>query len=298
MIIRRTHRVLVWGMTGRQAGFWTERMIACGTQVVGGVNPARAGTSHLGLPVFASGAAARDAGADIDVALLFVPPHAVAGAAADAIDAGARLVVILAEHVPLHDTLTVHALARRAGARVIGPNTAGLVTPGEAFAGIMPAFNPRIFRPGHTGVVSRSGSLGTLACLELTRGGLGQSTFIGIGGDPIPGTGFREALEALDDDPRTDAMVLVGEIGGSQEQDAARTAAGLSKPVVAFIAGASAPPGRRMGHAGAIIGADGDSYAAKRQALEAAGVPVADTPGQIPDLVRQVLTIPVRRRRA
>jgi succinyl-CoA synthetase alpha subunit len=277
--------VLVWGVTGRQASFWTGHMIAGGTRVVGGVHPARAGESHLGLPVVGSG---RDLG--FDVALLFVPPAAVLAAAADAIEAGARLLVILAEHVPLHDVLFVHALAGRAGARVVGPNTAGLVTPGAAFAGIMPAFNDRVFRPGAVGVVSRSGSLGTLICLELVRAGLGQSAFIGIGGDPVPGIRSTDALAALEADPRTRAVVLVGEIGGTLEQEAAAFALTMTKPVVAFIAGAGAPPGRRMGHAGAIIDGTGAGHAAKCAALEQAGVRVAAIPGEVPALVRAALT--------
>ncbi len=285
MILTRQDRVLVWGITGRQASFWTGHMIASGTRVVGGVHPARAGEIHLDLPVVASG---RDLG--FDVALLFVPPAAVLAAAADAIEAGARLLAILAEHVPLHDVLTVHALARRAGTRVVGPNTAGLVTPGAGFAGIMPAFNDRVFRPGAVGVVSRSGSLGTLICLELVRAGLGQSAFIGIGGDPVPGTSFRDALAALAADARTRAIVLVGEIGGAQEQEAAAFAQTMTKPVVAFIAGASAPPGRRMGHAGAIISGAGAGHATKRAALERAGVRVAATPGEVPALVLAALT--------
>jgi succinyl-CoA synthetase alpha subunit len=284
MILSAQDRVLVWGITGRQASFWTAHMIACGTRVAGGVNPARAGSQHLDRPVVASG---REIG--FEVALLFVPPAAVLGAATDAIEAGARLVIILAEYVPLHDVLAVHALARRGGTRVIGPNTAGLVTPGAAFAGIMPAFNHRVFQPGVVGVVSRSGSLGTLICLELVRAGLGQSAFIGIGGDPVPGTSFREALEALEADARTGAAVLVGEIGGALEQEAAAFARTMTKPVVAFIAGASAPPGRRMGHAGAIITGDGAGHAAKRAALEQAGVSVVSTPGGIPGAVLDAL---------
>ena len=286
MIVTREDRVLVWGVTGRQATFWTERMIAYGTRVIGGVNPARAGSERLGLPVYAAGREAPG----VDVALFFVPPSAVLAAVRDALDAGARLLVVLAEHVPLHDVLAAHALARRAGARIVGPNTAGLVTPGEAFAGIMPAFNERVFRPGDIGVVSRSGSLGTLICLELTRAGFGQSAFIGVGGDPVPGTGSREALEALEADPRTRAAVLVGEIGGTLEQDAGAFAASMTKPVVAFVAGASAPPGRRMGHAGAIVSGDGAGYAAKRAALEQAGVRVACTPGAVPALLIEALT--------
>jgi succinyl-CoA synthetase alpha subunit len=278
MILRATDRVAVWGVTGRQASFWTERMIACGTSVVGGVNPARAGALHLGLPVWGDAASA---GA-FDVALLFVPPAAVLAAALDAIASAARLVVILTEFVPVHDMLLVLATARRAGVTVVGANTAGLVTPGEAFAGIMPAFNARVFRPGRIGVVSRSGSLGTLVCLNLVRAGYGQSAFIGIGGDAVPGTTSREALAALEADPRTEAVVLLGEIGGGLEQDAAGLVRAMGKPVVSFIAGAAAPPGRRMGHAGAIIGGAGEGHAAKRAALEEAGAIVVATPADLP----------------
>jgi len=285
MILRRTDRVLVWGVTGRQAGFWTEKMIAARTRVVGGVNPARAGSVHLGLPVYGDGASA----GGVDIALLFVPPAAALAATGDAFAAGARVVVVLTEHIPLHDVMTMHALARRAGGRIVGPNTAGIVTPGEGFAGIMPAFNDRVFRPGAIGVVSRSGSLGTLVCLTLVRAGFGQSAFIGIGGDPLPGTSSAEALAALDADPRTEAIVLVGEIGGRMEQEAAAVAATLAKPVVAFVAGRAAPPDRRMGHAGAIVTGADVGWEAKRAALEAAGIVVAETPAQLPALLRAKL---------
>ncbi len=285
MILRATHRVLVWGMTARQATFWTEHMIAAGTRVVGGVNPQRAGSVHLGLPVLGQGTEA----GGIDVAVLFVPPAAALAAFRDAVAAGARIIVVLTEHIPLHDVMTMHALARRTGARMVGPNTAGLVTPGEGFAGIMPAFNGRIFQPGTIGVISRSGSLGTLVCLNLVRAGLGQSAFIGIGGDALPGTTTAEALAALDADPATRAIALVGEIGGRMEQEAALLAAQLSKPVVAFIAGAAAPPERRMGHAGAIADGGDAGWEAKCQALEQSGVAVARTPAEMPSLLIHLL---------
>jgi succinyl-CoA synthetase alpha subunit len=179
--------------------------------------------------------------------------------------------------------MAIHAAAARHGTRIVGPNTAGLVTPGECFVGIMPAFVPSVFAPGRVGVISRSGSLGTLICLNLTRARLGQSAFIGIGGDPMLGTTTRDALEALDRDPRTDAVVIVGEIGGAMEEDAAAYAATMRKPVVAFIAGAAAPPGKKMGHAGAIVTGSAGSYAGKRKTLEAAGITVVDTPVQIAD---------------
>jgi succinyl-CoA synthetase alpha subunit len=177
--------------------------------------------------------------------------------------------------------MAMHAAAAKHGARIVGPNTAGLVTPGECFVGIMPAFVPSVFKPGRVGVISRSGSLGTLVCLNLTRAGLGQSAFIGIGGDPILGTTTRDALEALNKDGGTDAAVIVGEIGGTMEENAADYAKRMTKPMVAFLAGAAAPAGKKMGHAGAIITGDAGSYASKRQALEAAGVVVVDTPAQI-----------------
>ncbi len=280
MILSRQDRVLVWGVTGKQATFWTERMIAYGTTVVGGVNPARAGAIHLSRPVFGSGAAAAG---QFDVALLFVPPKAALAAGRDAIDAGARLLVVLTEHIPVQDVMALLALARRAGATVIGPNTAGLVTPGQAFAGIMPAFNEGVFRPGRIGVVSRSGSLGTLVCLTLTRAGWGQSAFIGIGGDALPGTGTAEALAVLAGHAGTDAVVLLGEIGGTLEQAAAAVVAGMDKPVVAFLAGRAAPPERRMGHAGAIVTGAEVGWEAKRRLLADAGAIVVATPAEVPE---------------
>jgi succinyl-CoA synthetase alpha subunit len=181
--------------------------------------------------------------------------------------------------------MAMHAAAARHGTRIIGPNTSGLVTPGECFVGIMPAFVPSVFKPGAVGVISRSGSLGTLMCLKLTQSGVGQSAFIGIGGDPMLGTTTREALEALDRDAKTQAVVIVGEIGGSMEEDAAEYARTMRKPVAAFIAGAASPPGKKMGHAGAIVTGNRGSYASKRKALEAADVMVADTPAQVAQLL-------------
>ncbi len=285
MILRKQHRILVQGVTGKQGTFWTEAMIAYGATVVGGVNPKKAGTEHLGLPVHAN--AAEAAGA-FDVALMFVPPMAAKAATIDACEAGAQLVICLAEHIPAHDVMEMHAAARASGTRIVGPNTAGLVTPGESFAGIMPAFNGNVFQPGSVGVISRSGSLGTLTCLSLTRAGLGQSAFYGVGGDPMIGTSTREALEFLDADPKTTAIALCGEIGGSAEEEAAEYARTMTKPVAAFIAGRASPPGKKMGHAGAIVSGGKGDYASKRKALEAAGVAVADTPSAVPDLLRQL----------
>jgi succinyl-CoA synthetase alpha subunit len=281
IIHRKAHRVLVQGITGKQGTFWTEKMIACGTRVVAGVNPKRAGASHIGVPVFASAAEAM-AQAPYDAAVMFIPPALAKDAALEAIAAGVKLLVVLTEHIPAHDVMAILLAARRAGARIVGPNTAGLVTPGEGFVGIMPGHNPNVFRPGSVGVVSRSGSLGTLVALNLTRAGIGQSAFIGIGGDPMIGTTTRDALAALDRDERTDAVVLVGEIGGAMEEEAAEYAAGMTKPVVAFIAGRASPPGKKMGHAGAIVTGASGSYGAKCAALEQAGVVVVETPRDIP----------------
>ena len=280
MIVRGHERVLVQGITGRQATYWTARMQDCGTRVVAGVSPRKAGITHCGVPVFGS---VREAAEHVplDVSVLFVPPQSVKPAALDAVAAGVPKLVILTEHVPVRDTMHVIAAAREAGTEVVGPNTAGLVTPGESSVGFMPAFDPSIFRPGRVGVVSRSGSLGTLACVNIVRAGLGQSAFIGIGGDPVVGTRTRHALELLEQDRRTGGVVLIGEIGGDMEEDAAGYMADMRKPVVAFVAGRASPPDRRMGHAGAIFQGDRGSYSSKRQALEGAGAVVLDTPSSI-----------------
>ncbi len=293
MIVRKKDRVVVLGITGKQGTFWTEKMIAYGTNVVGGVNPKRAGESHVGVPVFADVAeAASKVGAD--VAVMFIPPPMAKDAAVAAAQAGVKLLVVLTEHIPAQDVMAIHAAAKKHGTRVVGPNTAGLVTPGECFVGIMPAFLPSVFKPGKVGVISRSGSLGTLVCLNLTRAGLGQSAFIGIGGDPMLGTTTGDALRALNEDKGTDAMVIVGEIGGGMEEAAAAYARTVKKPMVAFIAGAASPPGKKMGHAGAIVTGNAGSYAGKRKALEAAGVVVVDTPAQIAPAVAAGLGVPAK----
>ena len=217
---------------------------------------------------------------------MFIPPFGVKEAALDAIEAGIGKIVCLTEHVPVHDTMYVLAAARERGAQMIGPNTAGIVTVGDCFAGFMPAFNPRVFQPGDVGVISRSGSLGTLLCLNLVQAGLGVRAFIGIGGDPIIGTTTKDALIALDRDPQTRTIALVGEIGGSMEEEAAEYARTMTKPIAAFIAGAASPAGKRMGHAGAIVMGDKGSYAGKKAALEAAGVAVCATPYGVAEALR------------
>jgi len=282
MILQPEDRVVVAGLTGSQGSFWSEKMMAYGTRVVGGISASKAGTNHLGVPVMGRFAEAADT-TGLDVAVMFVPPTAAPTLTIDAIQAGARTVVVLTEFIPVHDTMRMVAVARERGATIVGPNTAGTVTVGSGFAGFMPAFNDRIFRPGAVGVVSRSGSLGTLACMELTRAGRGQSVFIGIGGDPVSGTSTLDALRALENHDGTEAVVLIGEIGGSKEEDAAEFLATMSKPVAAFIAGRGSPPGKKMGHAGALIVGDKGTYQSKRDALTEAGATVVDVPSLLPE---------------
>jgi succinyl-CoA synthetase alpha subunit len=288
MIVRSGEKVLVQGITGKQGTFWAEHMRDYGTAIIGGVNPKRGGEKHLGLPVWASAVDATKDGA-INASILFIPPFSVKAAVLDAVAAGIKKLVVLTEHVPVQDTMYYLAAAREAGAQVIGPNTAGIVTTGESFVGFMPAFNPRVFAKGDVGIVSRSGSLGTLLCLNTVEAGLGISSFIGIGGDPIIGTTTKDALMVLDKDPATKAIALVGEIGGSMEEEAADYVRTMTKPVAAFIAGAASPPGKKMGHAGAIVMGDKGSFAGKKSALEAAGVTVCPTPNGVPLALKEKL---------
>ncbi|WP_282341255.1 CoA-binding protein [Pseudomonas sp. PS02288] len=289
MILRKQHSVLIQGITGRQGRFWSAKMQEYGTRIVGGVNPKQAGETCCDVPVFASAREAADELGGIDMSVMFIPPVSARDAAIDAIEAGVRQLVVLTEHIPSQDVMRIHAAARHHGTRIVGPNTAGIVTPGEAFAGIMPAFNRRVFMPGDIGVISRSGSLGTLICLNLVNAGFGQSAFLGIGGDPMLGTTTVEALRALQADERTRAIVIVGEIGGAMEEEAADALREVGKPVVPFIAGRASPPGKKMGHAGAIVMGNQGSYRSKRERLEAGGAQVVDTPGQIADALRQAL---------
>lgn len=281
MIVTNDDKLIVQGITGRQGSFWTERMIECGTSVVAGASPGKGGRTAAGRPVYDSVTEAARAHR-LDVSVLFVPPLSVRTAALDAIHAGVRKIVLLTEHIPYQDVMHVLAEAADHDATVLGPNTAGLVVPGKSSVGIMPGFAANIFRPGRIGVLSRSGSLGTLVSLNLVSEGYGQSAFIGIGGDPILGTTTLDAVRELDADESTDAVVLVGEIGGTMEEDAAEYIATMTKPVVAFIAGRSAPPDRRMGHAGAIVTGDRGTGKSKVDALTGAGATVVDVPGQIP----------------
>ncbi|MDH5748168.1 MAG: succinyl-CoA synthetase subunit alpha [Rhodospirillales bacterium] len=289
MIVRGTDKVLIQGITGKQGTFWTERMMEYGTNIVGGVNPKKAGITHCGVPVYASAVEAMNDGG-FDYSVLFIPPLGVKAAALDAIEAGAKGIVALTEHVPVQDVMYFLAAARERGTRVLGPNTAGAVTAGETITGFMPAFNENIFKVGKVGVISRSGSLGTLFCLNVVQAGLGISSFIGIGGDPIIGTTTKDALVELDNDPRTEAIVMVGEIGGVMEEEAAEYAATMKKPVCAFIAGGAAPKGKKMGHAGAIVIGNKGTYQSKRDALKSAGVTLLDTPSHAGAAVKEALS--------
>lgn len=292
MIVKGHESVLVQGITGTQATFWSQRMKEYGTHVIGGVNPKKAGTRHLGMPVWGTAVgAAKDQDAAIDCSCVIVPPPGVKSSVLDALEAGIKKIVILTEHIPVHDVMYFLAAAREAGASVIGPNTAGIVTPGECFVGFMPAFNERVFKPGSVGIISRSGSLGTLVCLDMVQAGLGISAFIGIGGDPVIGTTTRDALQCLDEDARTQGVALIGEIGGGMEEEAAQYAETMSKPIVSFMAGAASPPGKKMGHAGAIVMGDKGSYAGKKKALESAGVTVLPTPSMLPGALKERLSV-------
>jgi succinyl-CoA synthetase alpha subunit len=284
-------KLIVQGITGRDGSFHTREMIAYGTQVVGGVTPGKGGQTFEGphgrsVPIFnAMDEAVAATGANASV--IFVPPAFAAGAIVEAADAGIALIVAITEGVPVLDMARAHAFARDRGSRVLGPNCPGLLTVGGAKIGILPG---RIVSPGPIGVVSRSGTLTYEAVHQLTHAGLGQTTCVGIGGDPLIGTNFIDCLAAFEKDPATKAVVMIGEIGGTDEQAAAKFAKEkMSKPVVGFIAGQTAPPGRRMGHAGAIISGAEGTAAEKIKALQASGVPVAKRPADIVGLVKAAL---------
>jgi succinyl-CoA synthetase alpha subunit len=288
MIVRKHEKVVIQGITGKQGTFWTERMQEYGTTVTGGIHPKKAGAVHLGVPVHASATDAMLAD-PFDVAALFVPPMGAKLAALDAINAGVKKLVIMTEHIPVHDVMEIVTAGKDAGTQIIGPNTTGVATPGECFVGFMPAFNPTIMKPGPIGVISRSGSLATLICFNLTSAGLGQSAFMGIGGDPVIGTTTREALEILNADENTKGIFILGEIGGTMEEDAAEYIKGMRKPVVSYIVGGAAPEGKRMGHAGAIVTGTKGSYKSKRKALETAGAVVLDTPSDVGRAMNEAL---------
>jgi succinyl-CoA synthetase alpha subunit len=287
ILVNAGTRVIVQGITGREGGFQTERCIEYGTRVVGGVTPGRGGEKAFGVPVFnAVEEAAREAG-PVDCSLIFVPAPFAADAILEAAASRIEVIICITEGIPTVDMMTVKRALQGSGLTLIGPNCPGVITPGECRVGIMPG---SVFSRGHVGVVSRSGTLVYEAVAQLTQQGIGQSTCVGVGGDPIIGTTQREVLQMFNEDPDTAAVVMIGEIGGTAEQEAAAyIGAEMKKPVVAFIAGSTAPPGRRMGHAGAIIAGNTGTAAAKKAALAEAGVVICDSPAEIGVTTARVL---------
>ena len=286
VLVDKNTRLVVQGITGKEGTFHTRQMIEYGTQVVGGVTPGKGGTTHEGVPVFNTvEEAVREAGANASV--IYVPPAFAADAIMEAADAGVPLVVCITEGIPVNDMVKVKRFLADKHTRLVGPNCPGVISPGRCKIGIMPG---HIHREGSIGVVSRSGTLTYEAVGQLTALGLGQSTAIGIGGDPIIGTTHTNALALFQDDPETEAIVMIGEIGGSAEEEAAAFAKeNVTKPIVAFIAGQTAPPGRRMGHAGAIIAGGKGTAAEKMRALEEAGIRVVHSPADIGQAVKDAL---------
>lgn len=286
ILVGKHTRLLVQGITGREGSFHTSQMVEYGTNVVAGVTPGKRGESVSGVPVFDTvESAVAETGANTSI--IYVPARFAPDAIYEAVDSGIELVICITEGVPVNDMVPVFAYVRANGSRLIGPNCPGLITPGEAKVGIMPGF---IHEPGQVGLVSRSGTLTYEVVDALTKAGLGQSTAVGIGGDPIIGTSFVDVLRLFQDDPGTEAIVMIGEIGGSDEEDAAAfIEEHVTKPVAGFIAGQTAPPGKRMGHAGAIISGGTGSAADKVKALEAAGVRVAQSPSQVPGLLKEAM---------
>jgi succinyl-CoA synthetase alpha subunit len=284
ILIDENTRAIVQGITGSQGSFHTKLMLEYGTRIVAGVTPGKGGSEVHGIPVYNS---VREAlrEHDANASIIFVPAPFALDAALEAIE-NLELVVIITEGIPVHDSMKIKAFAERQDCRVIGPNTAGIISPDKSKLGIMPA---QVFAPGRVGVVSRSGTLAYEIALAITEAGFGESTLVGIGGDPVVGTSFVEVLEMFESDDETSAVVLIGEIGGDAEERAAEFITTMSKPVVGYVAGLTAPPGKRMGHAGAIISRGKGTAEGKIRALEKSGARVARLPQEIPELLRQVL---------
>lgn len=286
VLVGNDTRLIVQGITGSEGSFHAEQMIEYGTNVVGGVTPGKGGQTHLDRPVFNTVADAVKE-ADANTSIIFVPPAFAGDAITEAAFAGIKTIICITEGIPVKDMIVAKQIVKSHGATLIGPNCPGVITPGEAKVGIMPG---NIFTPGKVGLISRSGTLTYEAVDQLTKEGLGQSTAIGIGGDPVIGTTHLDAVKLLNDDPDTEAIVLIGEIGGTAEEEAGEwIKENCDKPVVAFIAGSTAPPGRRMGHAGAIISGGKGTAQEKKKSLAASGITVVDSPAEIGITLKKML---------
>lgn len=278
ILVNKNSKIIVQGFTGKEGTFHAEQMLEYGTQVVGGVTPGKGGHEHLGLPVFDTVYDAVSA-TGADVSIIFVPPAYAADAIMEAADGGVGLIIAITEGIPVRDMVEVKKYIDDRGVRMIGPNCPGVITPGECKVGIMPGF---IHTPGNIGIISRSGTLTYEAVFQVSQQGLGQSTCVGIGGDPIIGSPHIEIVKLFNQDPDTEGVIMIGEIGGSNEEIAAEwIKSNMTKPVVGFIAGQTAPPGRRMGHAGAIISGGKGTARAKMDMMESAGIYVVETPAEI-----------------
>ena len=287
VLVNKNSNIIVQGFTGSEGTFHAEQMIEYGTNVVGGVTPGKGGQTHLSKPVFNTvSEAVKEVAADTTI--IFVPPAFAADAIMEAADAGIKVIITITEGIPVADMIKVAAYIKNKDCRLVGPNCPGVITPGEAKVGIMPGF---VFKPGKVGIVSKSGTLTYEAADQVVKQGLGITTAIGIGGDPIIGTTTKEAVELLINDPETEAVVMIGEIGGQLEADAANwyKASGSKKPIIGFIAGETAPAGRTMGHAGAIVGGSDDTAQAKKKIMRACGIHVVESPAEIGKKVAEVL---------